>query len=126
MSATSLLIVAHGSRRPKSNLEVQQLTQIIREKACSKYLSIAHAFLELAEPSIGDAIDQCVRQGATDILLLPYFLSAGRHVQQDIPEEVAAKQTQYPQIKINIMAYLGASEAIPEMMLSLVDNYEEN
>lgn len=121
MSATSLLIVAHGSRRPQSNTEVKQLTQIIREKACSKYLSISHAFLELADPSISDAIDQCVEQGAKEVLLLPYFLSAGRHVQQDIPEEVAKKQAQYPQLKIQIATYLGASDAIADIMLSLVE-----
>jgi len=120
MSATSLLVVAHGSRRSQSNSEVEQLTQIIREKACSKYLSISHAFLELAEPSIGNAIDQCIQQGADEIILLPYFLSAGRHVQQDIPEQVAAKQAQYPQIKIHIAPYLGASQGIADMMLALV------
>ncbi|MEK7990732.1 MAG: CbiX/SirB N-terminal domain-containing protein [Thiotrichaceae bacterium] len=122
MSATSLLIAAHGSRRSKSNLEVQQLTQTIREKAGGKYLSISHAFLELAQPSIGEGIDECVRLGAEQILLLPYFLSAGRHVQQDIPEEVAAKQAQYPQVKIHITAYLGASDAIADMMLALIDD----
>ena len=122
MSDKSLLVVAHGSRRSQSNTEVEQLTQIIREKACSKYLSISHAFLELAEPSIGDAIDQCVQQGATEVLLLPYFLSAGRHVQQDIPEEVAVKQAQYPQIKMHITPYLGASQGIADMMLALVES----
>jgi sirohydrochlorin ferrochelatase len=121
MNTTSLLIVAHGSRRSESNLEVKDLTQIIRKKACSKYLSISHAFLELAEPSIGEAIDECVRQGATEILLLPYFLSAGRHVQQDIPEQVAVKQTQYPQVQIRITTYLGASDAIADMMLALIE-----
>ncbi len=121
MNASSLLIVAHGSRRSQSNMEIEQLTQIIREKARDQYLSISHAFLELASPNIGDAIDQCVAQGAEKILLLPYFLSAGRHVQQDIPEQVAIKQAQYPQVEIQITTYLGASEKIADLMLNLVE-----
>lgn len=122
MSTTSLLIVAHGSRRSESNIEVEQLTQVIREKTLSKYLSVSYAFLELAEPPISKAIDKCVQQGATDILLLPYFLSAGRHVQQDIPEEMTAKQIQYPHINIRVTSYLGAAEGIADMMLSLVES----
>lgn len=122
MNATSLLVVAHGSRRSQSNTEIEQLTHIIREKACSKYLSISHAFLELAQPSIAEAIDQCVQQGATEIVLLPYFLSAGRHVQQDIPQEVAIKQSQYPHIEIHITPYLGAAQGIADMMLTLVES----
>lgn len=122
MSTTSLLIVAHGSRRSESNIEVEQLTQVIREKTLSKYLSVSYAFLELAEPPISEAIDKCVQQGATDILLLPYFLSAGRHVQQDIPEEMTAKQIQYPHINIRVTSYLGAAEGIADMMLSLVES----
>jgi sirohydrochlorin ferrochelatase len=122
MSTTSLLIVAHGSRRSESNIEVEQLTQVIREKTLGKYLSVSYAFLELAEPPISKAIDKCVQQGATDILLLPYFLSAGRHVQQDIPEEMTAKQIQYPHINIRVTSYLGAAKGIADMMLSLIES----
>lgn len=34
---------------------------------------------ELADPTISDAFDRCVEQGATRIIISPYFLFPGRH-----------------------------------------------
>jgi len=30
-----------------------------------------------------------VQQGASEVVIFPYFLAAGRHVEEDIPEEAA-------------------------------------
>ena len=37
---------------------------------------------ELAEPSIKEAFGKCVQQGASRIIVSPYFLSPGRHWNQ--------------------------------------------
>ncbi len=114
----SLILVAHGSRRAESNDEVRQLTVALRERAGEGFDAVSCAFLELAEPSIPDGIEASVRDGATDITVLPYFLSAGRHVVTDIPNEVAVKQAQYPDVSIRIAPYLGAARGIADLLLS--------
>lgn len=116
----SLLVVAHGSRRAESNEEVRQLTGILREKAGNRFLSVECSFLEITPPSISEGLDSCVNKGAKTIVILPYFLSMGRHVMKDIPEQVALKQQQFPEIKMEIAPYLGSATAIPELMLSLL------
>lgn len=116
----SLLLVAHGSRREASNDEIRELTKRLREQAGDRFGYVACAFLELAEPSIPDGIQQCIDQGSDNVTVLPYFLSAGRHVAKDIPEEVAKKQQQYPDYKIAIASYLGASEEVGDLLLNLV------
>lgn len=114
----SLILVAHGSRRAESNDEVRRLTEALRERAGSDYDLVRCAFLELAEPSIPDGIEQSIQEGATDIVVLPYFLSAGRHVVSDIPGEVAGKQQQHPDVSIRIAPYLGAAGGITDLLLS--------
>ncbi len=79
---------------------------------------VATAFLELDQPSIPDALINAIEQGAREIVVLPYFLSAGRHVSEDIPAEVASVQKDYPDVIINIAPYLGASARMPEILLS--------
>ena len=107
-----LLLIAHGSRRAESNDEVRALAAKL-SALTQNFDSVSCAFLELAEPSIPDGIEACVQQGATEIVVLPYFLSAGRHVAEDIPALVQPKQAQYPEIKIELQAYLGAAMALP-------------
>ncbi len=115
----SLLLVAHGSRLAESNEEVAQLTKRLAIKAQGKFDLVEFAFLELAEPSIPDAIEQCLRRGASSVRVLPYFLARGAHVAVDIPEQVAIKQRQYPEADIRIIDYLGKADELTDVLMRL-------
>ncbi len=115
----SLLIIAHGSRRQTSNDEVRALTQRIATETGDGFDIVDCAFLELAEPSIPDGIQQCIQQGANEVIVLPYFLSAGRHVVEDIPNEVAQAQQQNPDVCIHIAPYLGSIDAMARIMATI-------
>ena len=114
----SLLLVAHGSRRPASNDEIRDLARRLGERAGEDFGIVECAFLELADPSIPEGIELCIDRGATEVVVVPYFLSAGRHVVEDIPAEVKPKQRQHPRVRIRIAPYLGSSERITELLLS--------
>lgn len=114
----SLIVVAHGSRRQESNDEVRRLTECIAGRAGERYEIVSCAFLELAQPSIPDGIEGCIGRGARYVTVLPYFLSAGRHVVEDIPREVAVKQEQHPHVEIEIAPYLGAARELADLMLN--------
>jgi len=113
----ALLIVAHGSRRAQSNDEIRALAVKVGEQSGETYGYIGSAFLELAEPSIPDGIQQCIDQGATDVTIMPFFLSAGRHVVNDVPELVRAKQQANPQVRVRMAPYLGVSGLMPSLIL---------
>jgi sirohydrochlorin ferrochelatase len=113
----SLLVVAHGSRRQASNDEVRGVVSQLRAVE-SRYERIDCAFLELAEPSIPDGLRTLVRSGANRIVVLPYFLAAGRHVVTDIPAEVAVVRQEYPALHITIAPYLGCAPGIADLMLT--------
>lgn len=53
------------------------------------YAIVEPAHMELAEPSILEAFNRCVAQGANYIICHPFFLSPGRHVAEDVPRLVA-------------------------------------
>ncbi|MFP5409717.1 MAG: sirohydrochlorin chelatase [Gammaproteobacteria bacterium] len=115
----SLLIIAHGSRRAASNDEVRQLAERVRAQAGAAYTAVETAFLELAEPSIPDGLAALAAQGATEIVAFPYFLAAGTHVAQDIPEAIAEFTAAHPQVKVRLAPHLGASAALPDAILSV-------
>jgi len=112
----ALLLVAHGSRRDASNDEVRDLTRRL-EKVDDSFQHVACAFLELAEPSIPDGLRAAIAAGAGEVVVLPYFLSAGRHVVSDIPAEVSEVQAEYPDVRIRVAPYLGASEGVARILL---------
>ncbi len=113
----SLLLVAHGSRRELSNKEVRRIGQQIENIAERNFLSIRCAFLELVIPSIPEGVEQCINDGAKTIIVFPYFLSAGRHVSEDIPKIIKEKQQEYPDIEIKIVEHMGAVTGMADLIL---------
>lgn len=116
MSQRGLLLIAHGSRRVAANHEVQRLTERLREQLKSSFSLTEYAFLELAKPNIPEGLQTLIDGGAEDIVVLPYFLTAGNHVAEDIPAAVAAKQAEYPGIKLRLSPYLGASDELTDLL----------
>ena len=68
--------------------------------------------MELAEPSIATAFDKCVKMGATKIICHPYFLSRGRHVQEDIPALLLAASSNHENIEYVITEPLGMQDEL--------------
>ena len=119
MPAPTLLLIAHGSRRKASNEEVIALANRMRQSRPPHIADVQVAFLELAEPSIPDALADCVSMGAREILVFPYFLAAGTHVTVDIPEEIATFKNKHPHIQVTITPHLGASPQLAEAILEM-------
>jgi sirohydrochlorin ferrochelatase len=73
------------------------------------------AFRELHEPNIQSGIDVCIAKGAERILLMPYFLFLGAHVQHDLPEEIKNAQKRHPGLIMEMGCHLGAHRKLAEI-----------
>lgn len=113
----ALLLIAHGSRRESSNQEVRELARRLENLAHDRFDRVVPAFLELAEPDIPGGVALCVQAGADEVTVVPYFLSAGRHVVEDIPDELAKAAENHPHIKIHLSRYIGQHEDMPMLLL---------
>ncbi len=112
-----LLLVAHGSRREESNLEVVSLSKQMAKFNSNPFDQVMPAFLEFASPSIPEAIEKCNEMGANSVTVLPYFLSAGVHIDRDIPSEVENASQDFPNLNITIANYFGSREEIAELLM---------
>jgi len=118
----ALLLVAHGSRRKQSNDEVDTLAKKLKNNCGEQYGIVNSAFLELAEVLIPDGIEQCITEGASSIVILPYFLNSGRHVVEDIPSIINSCAVQHPNINISLAPHLGASDLMMDLLISSAVN----
>lgn len=73
LSDVAVVIVDHGSRRQASNEMLEQFGEVFQLCSDHKIVEIAH--MEIAEPSIMQAVEKCVARGATEVVIAPYFLS---------------------------------------------------
>lgn len=115
----ALLIVAHGSRRKQSNQEVIDLADQLNQHGQHDFDLVTAAFLELADTLIPDGIEHCARAGATEIVVVPYFLNSGKHVTQDIPDVITAIKVQYPTIRIDLTQHIGAAPIMADLIVQM-------
>lgn len=115
-SKLAFIIVDHGSRKAEANNMLIDLVQRYKKQYNVDIVEAAH--MELAEPSISVAFRKCVEQGARQIVCHPFFLSRGRHVQEDIPGLLQAAADEFPELKVSytITEPLGAYDQILDLM----------
>lgn len=78
--------------------------------------------MELAEPTIQQAVDACVAAGASKVIVAPYFLSRGRHIQDDIPALVAVAQENLNMQNKKVDVVIADPIGIDPLMAQLIEN----
>jgi len=111
----AVLLIAHGSRRDAANQDLVRLAEMLRERSVFPIIEIS--YLELAEPTIPEGAARCVSGGAEEVLMLPYFLSAGVHVQNDLEQYRGEFSSQYPETEFKLCAHLGLHPLMLEIVL---------
>ena len=114
----ALIVVDHGSRFKEANEMLLDVVRMVKELSGVERIYPAH--MELAEPSIAQAFAQAVRDGATAVVVHPYFLAPGRHSTTDIPRMVEEAASAYPGIEHCVTAPLGVHPKIGEVVLERV------
>lgn len=115
-----IIIVDHGSRLSASNETLHAATQ--RYARIGPYEVVEPAHMELAQPDIATAFDRCAERGASQIIVFPYFLSPGRHWQEDIPRLVAEAAQSHPRVEWQVSAPVGLHD---NMMQIITDRIGE-
>jgi sirohydrochlorin ferrochelatase len=112
-----LLIAAHGSRLSSSNDELQLLVEKVSANLDDAFDGVEVAFLEFASPSIDNVLVDFFKSQATEVVVLPYFLSAGIHVMNDIPREIQKALDQWPDKKITVLPHIGALDTMASVIV---------
>ena len=110
---TAVILLGHGSRAAEANEGMYKVVKSLQKNRPEFRFSAA--FLEINTPSIPEGIDICVAEGAKRIILLPYFLHLGNHVQKDLPEYVKKSKQLYPDVIILLSSHLGFHEKLVEI-----------
>lgn len=113
----AIVIVDHGSRRAAANAVVVELAALVQARAGRRAI-VRFAHMELCEPDLAQAIDECVTAGASEVLVQPLFLAPGRHATRDIPDMVALATARHPGVTFRLGEVLGADPLLAELLSS--------
>jgi sirohydrochlorin ferrochelatase/(2Fe-2S) ferredoxin len=101
-----IVIVGHGSREPAANVELEAL--VGAWAATRPELVVRLGYVELARPSLAEALDAAARAHA-EVVALPLFLFAAGHVKNDLPLALDEARRAHPAVKFCAARPLGIS-----------------
>jgi len=108
----AVLLVGHGSRREKSNEQVRDLAVDLEGRLG---VPVVPAFLELAEPSIPEAIAG-VAPSVSQVTVVQLSLFAASHVKNDVPLAVQQARAEYDGLAIHNGSHLGVHPALVDLL----------
>jgi len=117
---TGYIVFAHGSTIESANEAVRIAARQAAERGGWK--KFAAAFLGGGRPELIPAIEQLADQGARRIIVIPYFLTLGLHLERDLPALVEQARRSRPEVDIDVAPPLDGHPALIE---ALVDRSKE-
>ncbi len=112
-----VVVLGHGSRDARANDELESLVASYRDARPD--FVVGHAYVELAQPSVADALDTMAVR-ARRVVVAPLFLFAAGHVKNDLPIALAAARTRWPETRFEAASHLGVHPALAEMAFDRV------
>lgn len=112
---SALLLIAHGSRRAEANADLDFIAEEVRSK--NQFAHVQVSYLELAEPGIERGGEICVEHGVDSVIMLPYFLSPGVHVVEDLTAARDSLSARFPNVTFRLAKPLGRHPKLIEIVL---------
>ena len=117
-SRDALVLFAHGARDPRWSAPLQTLATAIRTRAGDA--SVHVAFLELQSPTLPEALEAAVSEGALRIHVVPVFWAGAGHVENDLPPILAAFSSRYPQVVVRTLPVLSELPGMLDFIASSI------
>lgn len=115
MRVKALVLIDHGSRRAEANALLEAMSARVAKLLPDWQVEPAH--MELAEPTLAQAIARCVQNDAREIVVVPFFLGPGRHVTQDIPRLLDDERAKYPEVSMRLTGALAPDDLLAQLVI---------
>ena len=113
----AIVLFGHGSRDPLWRLPMETVATRLRTLAPG--VPVRCAYLELDEPSLGEAAGALVAGGATELTIVPMFLGTGRHAREDLPKLVDALRAACPGVAFVLQKPVGEDARVVELLAKI-------
>lgn len=110
MSGAPLVLVAHGSRDPRSARVMAAAAAAIR--GARPDLDVRLSFLDLSAPSVDQVLDGVAADGYSSAVVVPLLLGSAFHARVDLPGLLASARLRHPGLDLVQADVLGDDERL--------------
>jgi len=112
---TGYIVFAHGSSIESANEAVRAVTAQLRERG--GFEAVEAAFLEGGRPDLQGAVESLSARGVESVVVIPYFLTLGLHLQRDLPRLIKEIESAHPGLSVEVTPPLDGHPAMIDALL---------
>jgi sirohydrochlorin ferrochelatase len=112
---TGIVVFAHGSRIESANDAVRAVASELAR--AGNFDRVDAAFLELGQPDLDTAVTSLAAAGYGRVVIIPYFLTLGLHLERDLPEITKRITQAHPQVEVVTTPPLDGHAALVQVLL---------
>lgn len=112
-----VVLLGHGSRAPGSDLAIRAVARDLSSRTGWE-VEVAH--MELAAPSLPQAVSRLASRGVRKVMVVPYFLHVGIHLREDIPAILEEIRLEHPGMDLVLTEPLGYDPSLASILESRV------
>ena len=110
----AIILLAHGARDERWGEPFRSIAERLR--AAAPELAIELAYLDHLPPSLDQAVQTLVDEGARSVRIVPLFFGRGGHLREDVPRRVEAIAARLPGVAIDVTLPAGDDAAVQEAL----------
>lgn len=110
----AIILLGHGSRVPDAGRHMERVASGLTQRYGYRMVEIC--YMSRLGPHFPEVFEKCVKQGATEIMVIPYFLHDGLHLVLDIPEMMQQTAAKHPDVKLVLGQNLGFDQALVDLV----------
>jgi sirohydrochlorin ferrochelatase len=115
LPVTGIVVFAHGSRIESANQAVRAVAADLAK--AGGFDRVEAAFLELGQPDLEGAVALLASEGFRRIVIIPYFLTLGIHLERDLPAIVGRIAQVHPGVELVTAPPLDGHPALVQILL---------
>lgn len=115
MPEQGIIMLAHGSRLAQANGEVFSLAALLSKNEGAGFYS-AVAFLQGGNPSLEEAVGKAAAAGCTAVYIVPFFLTSGVHIKEDLPQMLDQARQLHPELELVQCRHLGCDPRLTSLL----------
>lgn len=112
---TGYIVFAHGSSIESANAAVREVAARMAKLGALDH--VVAAFLEGGRPDLKSAAGELAGRGVERVVVIPYFLTLGLHLQRDLPRLVEEARRATPGVEWEVTAPLDGHPSMAEALL---------
>jgi sirohydrochlorin ferrochelatase len=110
----AIILLGHGSRVPEAGDSMRLVAKGLKSRY--RHTMVEVCFLSRPGPHFEETFERCIAAGARRVIVIPYFLHGGLHIQLDIPEMLKKSADLHPGVRVILGDRLGYDDALIDIV----------